>query len=148
MVSGIREFQCTILHDYPAFVQAFSNHFGDPNLVETAHCQLRALWQTGLASTYVARFLSGEALSLGQFGLSTGIDPMYRGPASLEWSPSLLSQCVRIGSPSRYQGVGKARGTQVDIQSEEKASSDCTTIYKLIRKLPDHVTLSGMWYSP
>ena len=35
---------------------------------------------------------------------------------------------VRIGSPSRYQGVGEAGGTQVDIQSEEKASSDCTTI--------------------
>ena len=28
--------------------------------------------------------LSGEALGLGRFGLSTGIDPMYRGPASLE----------------------------------------------------------------
>ena len=28
--------------------------------------------------------LSGEALGPGQFGLSTGIDPTYRGPASLE----------------------------------------------------------------
>ena len=36
--------------------QAFSNHFGDPDLVETAHRQLRALRQTGSASTYVARF--------------------------------------------------------------------------------------------
>ena len=55
---------------------------------------------------------------------------------------------VRISSPSCYQGVDKARGTQVDIQSEEKASSDCTTIYKVVRKLPDHVTLSGTWYGP
>ena len=58
------------------------------------------------------------------------------------------SLIVRISSPSCYQGVGKARGTQVDIQSEEKASSDCTTIYKVDRKLPDHVTLLGMWYGP
>ena len=36
---------------------------------------------------------------------------------------------VRIGSPSHYQGVGKVGGTQVDIQSEEKSSSDCMTIY-------------------
>ena len=28
--------------------------------------------------------LSGEALGPGQFGLSAGIDPTYRGPASLE----------------------------------------------------------------
>ena len=55
---------------------------------------------------------------------------------------------VRIGSPSCYQGVDQARGTQVDIQSEEKASSDCMTIYKVVRKLPDHVTLSGTWYGP
>ena len=48
---------------------------------------------------------------------------------------------VRISSPSHYQGVGKARGTQVDIQSEEKSSSDCVTIYKLIQKLLDHMTL-------
>ena len=53
---GIQEFQPAILHDYPTFVQAISNHFGDPNLVETAHRQLQALQQTGLASTYVARF--------------------------------------------------------------------------------------------
>ena len=59
-----------------------------------------------------------------------------------------LSDDVRIGSPSRYQGVGEAGGTQVDIQSEEKASSDCTTIYNLIRKLLDHMTLSGTWYGP
>ena len=53
---GIRESQPDILHDYPGFIQAFTNHFGDPDLVETAHRQLRALWQTGSASTYVARF--------------------------------------------------------------------------------------------
>ena len=28
--------------------------------------------------------MSGEALCLGQFGLSAGIDPTYRGPASLQ----------------------------------------------------------------
>ena len=28
--------------------------------------------------------MSGEALGPRQFGLSTGIDPTYRGPASLE----------------------------------------------------------------
>ena len=60
----------------------------------------------------------------------------------------MASYGVRIGSPSRYQGVGEAGGTQVDIQSEEKASSDCTTIYKFDWKLPDHMTLSGTWYGP
>ena len=60
----------------------------------------------------------------------------------------ILYILVRIGSPSRYQEVGEAGGTQVDIQSEEKASSDCTTIYKVVRKLPDHVTISGTWYGP
>ena len=54
---------------------------------------------------------------------------------------------VRISSPSHYQEVDKARGTQVDIQSEEKSSSDCVTIYKLLQKSPDHVTLLGPWYS-
>ena len=78
--------------------------------------------------------------------MSTGINPMCRGLASLVGSTSLLS--VRISSPSHYQRVDKAEGTQVDIQSEEKASSDCTTIYKLIRKLLDHVTLLGTWYGP
>ena len=53
---GVRESQPGLLHDYPAFVQAFTNHFGDPDLVETAHQQLATLWQTGSASTYVARF--------------------------------------------------------------------------------------------
>ena len=57
---------------------------------------------------------------------------------------STMTHIVRISSPSCYQGVGKAEGTQVDIQSEEKSSSDCVTIY---RKLLDHVTLSGTWYS-
>ncbi len=50
---GVWESQPSLLHDYPAFVQAFTNHFGDPDLVETAHWQLAALWQTGSASTYV-----------------------------------------------------------------------------------------------
>ena len=59
---------------------------------------------------------------------------------------SLSAQTVRISSPSHYQGVGEAGGTQVDIQSEEKSSSDCMTIYKFDRKLPDHVTLLGTWY--
>jgi len=53
---GVRESQPGLLHDYPAFVQAFTNHFGDPDLVETAHRQQAALRQTGSASTYVARF--------------------------------------------------------------------------------------------
>src|SRR5258707_11686754 len=53
---GVRESQPSLLRDYPAFVQAFTNHFGDPDLVETAHQQLAALRQTGSASTYVARF--------------------------------------------------------------------------------------------
>ena len=51
---GICESQPNILHNYPGFIQAFTNHFGDPDLVETAHCQLRALQQTGSALTYVA----------------------------------------------------------------------------------------------
>ena len=73
------------------------------------------------------------------------------GYLSTIWGISLddyPSVTVRISSPSHYQGVDKAGGTQVDIQSEEKASSECTTIYKLIQKLPDHVTLLGMWYGP
>src|SRR5258708_26200167 len=53
---GVQESQPGLLHDYPAFVQAFTNHFGDPDLVETAHWQLAALWQTSSASTYVAQF--------------------------------------------------------------------------------------------
>ncbi len=53
---GVQESQPSLLHDYLAFVQAFTNHFGDPDLVETAHRQLAVLWQTGSASTYVARF--------------------------------------------------------------------------------------------
>ena len=36
------------------------------------------------ATVIVTGALSGEALGLGWFGLSTGIDPMYKGPASLE----------------------------------------------------------------
>src|SRR5260221_9068583 len=53
---GVQESHPGLLHDYPAFVQAFTNHFGDPDLVETAHWQLAALQQTGSASTYVAQF--------------------------------------------------------------------------------------------
>ena len=52
----VQESQPSLLHDYLAFVQAFTNHFGDPDLVETAHQQLAALQQTGSASTYVAQF--------------------------------------------------------------------------------------------
>ena len=40
---GICESQPDILHDYPNFIEAFKNHFGDPDLIETAHWQLRAL---------------------------------------------------------------------------------------------------------
>ncbi len=52
----VQESQPSLLHDYLAFVQAFTNHFGDPDLVETAHWQLATLWQTSSASTYVAWF--------------------------------------------------------------------------------------------
>ena len=71
-------------------------------------------------------------------------------PTTFVFTPYTCRQvpAVRISSPSHYQGVGKARGTQVDIQSEEKSSSDCMTIYKVVQKLPDHVTLSGTWYGP
>ena len=53
---GIQESQPNLLHDYTAFVEAFTKHFSDPNLVETAHQELAALWQTGPASTYVTQF--------------------------------------------------------------------------------------------
>ena len=65
-----------------------------------------------------------------------------------DWRRVERSIPVRIGSPSHYQGVDKAGGTQVDIQSEEKASSDCTTIYKVVWKLLDHMTFLGTWYGP
>ena len=51
---GICESQPDILHDYLNFIEAFKNHFRDPDLIEMAHQQLRALQQTGSASTYVA----------------------------------------------------------------------------------------------
>ena len=50
---GIQESQPNLLHNYAAFVEAFTKHFGDPDLVETAHRDLAALWQTGSASTYI-----------------------------------------------------------------------------------------------
>src|SRR5260221_12910866 len=53
---GVQESQPGLLHDYPAFVQAFTNHFGDPDLVETTHWQLAVLRQTSSASTYVTQF--------------------------------------------------------------------------------------------
>ena len=106
------------------------------------------LLSTLLQSSPIFKFLVGFPLGL--------LDILNRLPYSspdLRWGlgvvliGSLLVHAY-IGSPSHYQGVGEAGGTQVDIQSEEKASLDCMTIYNLIRKLPDHVTLSGMWYGP
>ena len=56
LYQGVQESKPEIMHDYPTFVQAFYNHFGDPALVETAHCQLWAVQQTSSTSTYVAHF--------------------------------------------------------------------------------------------
>ena len=53
---GIWESQPNLLHDYAKFIEAFTKHFRDPDLVETAHWELATLWQTGSASTYVAQF--------------------------------------------------------------------------------------------
>ena len=53
---GIERSQPAVLNNYLAFIKAFTNHFGDPDSVESAHCQLTALRQTGPASDYVARF--------------------------------------------------------------------------------------------
>ena len=47
------------------------------------------------------RKVSGEALGPGQFGLSTGIDPMYRGPASLE----AVSESSESAAQSALQGL-------------------------------------------
>ena len=55
--------------------------------------------------------------------------------------------CCKDQLPQLLPRGSEAGGTQVDIQSEEKSSSDCMTIYKLLRKSPDHMTLLGMWYS-
>ena len=65
----------------------------------------------------------------------------------VSWSWFHLGSTDVTGSPSCYQGIDKAKGTQVDIQSEGKASSDCTTMYKILWKSPDHMTLLGLWYS-
>src|SRR5260370_37265932 len=53
---GVCKSQPELMNDYTAFVQAFTNHFGDLDSVETAHQQLGSLRQTRLALTYVARF--------------------------------------------------------------------------------------------
>src|SRR5260370_25723732 len=53
---GVCESQPELMNDYTAFVQAFTNHFGNPDSVETAHRQLASLRQTGSALTYIARF--------------------------------------------------------------------------------------------
>src|SRR5260370_27314059 len=53
---GVRESQPELMNDYTTFVQAFTNHFGDPDSVKTAHRQLGSLRQTGSASMYIARF--------------------------------------------------------------------------------------------
>ena len=53
---GIQESQPNLLHDYAKFIEAFMKHFGDPDLVETAHQELATLQQTSSASTYIARF--------------------------------------------------------------------------------------------
>ena len=52
---------------------------------------------TVLSLSYFLGRLSGEALGLGQFGLSAGIDPTYRGPASLE-AVSKSSESVAQGA--------------------------------------------------
>ena len=51
---AVCESQPYLLHNYPAFIQAFIGHFGDPDSVKTAHQQLGALRQVGSASAYVA----------------------------------------------------------------------------------------------
>ena len=46
----------------------------------------------------------------------------------------IYTEPVRIGSPSCYQGVDKAEGTQVDIQSEEKSF---LRLYDYIQSSPE-----------
>ena len=48
------------------------------------HGKLYQLWETVTVLTFLFWLLSGEALGPRRFGLSAGIDPTYRGPASLE----------------------------------------------------------------
>ena len=52
---GIWESQPNLLHDYAAFIEAFTKHFSDPDL-EMAHWELATLSQTSPTSTYVTWF--------------------------------------------------------------------------------------------
>jgi len=53
---GVCESQPELINNYPTFIQAFTDHFGDPDSVKAAHQQFGSLRQTRLALTYVARF--------------------------------------------------------------------------------------------
>ena len=52
--------------------------------------------------------MSGEALGLRRFGLSAGIDPMYRGPASLE----AVSESSESAAQAALQGLTCEKQTE------------------------------------
>ena len=58
--------------------------------------------------TVFSVLLSGEAFSLGWFRLSTGIDPMYRGPASLE----VVSKSSESTAQAALQGLTCEKKTE------------------------------------
>ena len=52
--------------------------------------------------------MSGEAFSPGWFGLSAGIDPTYRGPASLE----VVSESSESAAQAALQGLTCEKKTE------------------------------------
>ena len=55
-LTGVRKTAPHLLTDFPAFVAAFKEHFGDRNAVATALRRIEKLEQTGSCVSYTARF--------------------------------------------------------------------------------------------